>query len=202
MNSIHDQPERPDFVPEHLPWPVPKEMTQKQMREAGYPWKIWVTPRNPRKKRVIKESHAVRDPSKNLFVRMQQTEEGRALWKLWTDKRHAAKLGRPHGSTEGYLKSERDKIKSKAKAEAVEIVKYMEQEKGFEIPKREFAKEAITTAVEIMRREDIHPKDKLAAAKAVMEWTLAKPASESNVNVRTAESFLEDIAAEMNQEKK
>lgn len=121
---------------------------------------------------------------------------------LWTSKKTSGKLGRPHGSTEGFKKSQRDKIKAAAKAEAIEIVKYMENEKGFEIPKREYAQEAITTAVEIMRREDIHPKDKLAAAKAVMEWTLAKPASEANVNVRTAESFLEDIAAEMNIEKK
>lgn len=133
---------------------------------------------------------------------MQQTEEGRALWNLWRDKRKGSKLGRPRGSTEGYLKTERDKIKAKAKAEAIEIVKYMENEKGYEIPKREFAKEAITTAVEIMRRDDISPKDKLSAAKAVMEWTLAKPAIETNMNVRTAESFLEDIAKEMNLEKK
>ena len=124
------------------------------------------------------------------------------MWKLWTDKRHAAKLGRPLGSTEGILKSKREKIKHKAKAEAVVIVNFMEQTKGYEIPKQEFAKEAIVCAVEIMRRDDIHPKDKLAAAKTVLDWTLAKPATEANVNVKTAESFLEDIAAEMNLEKK
>ena len=82
------------------------------------------------------------------------------------------------------------------------LVEFMENTKGFEIPKQEFAKEAIVTAVEIMRREDIHPKDKLSAAKTVLEWTLSKPATEANVNVKTAESFLEDIAREMNQEKK
>lgn len=201
--SIHDQPERPDFVPEHLPWPVPKGIYGTQMREMGYPWQIWVTPRNPRKKRFQKDNSAQRQNPNNYFYRLQQTEEGRALWKMWTDKRKAVgvQLGRPRGATEGVLKTSREKIKSKAKAEAKIIVEYMEQ-KGFEIPKQEFAKEAIQTAVEIMRREDINPKDKLTAAKTVLEWTLSKPATEANVNVKTAESFLEDIAKEMNQEKK
>lgn len=201
--SIHDQLERPDFVPEHLPWPVPKGIYGQQMREMGYPWRIWVTPRNPRKKRVQKDQSSQRGNLNNYFYRLQQTEEGRALWKMWTDKRYAegVQLGRPRGATEGVLKTKREKIKGKAKAEAKIIVEYMEN-KGYEIPKQEFAKEAITTAVEIMRRDDINPKDKLTAAKTVLEWTLSKPATEANVNVKTAESFLEDIAKEMNLEKK
>lgn len=134
---------------------------------------------------------------------MQQSEEGRKLWKMWTDLRFApgVKLGRPRGSTEGVLRSEREKIKKKAKAEAKEIVKFMEDNKGFDIPKVDFAKEAITTAVEIMRRDDLLPKDKLAAAKTVLEWTMAKPATESTVNVKKAEDFLADIAAEMGDNK-
>jgi hypothetical protein len=109
--------------------------------------------------------------------------------------------GRPRGSTEGFTRTKREKVIHKAKAEAKEIVSYMES-KGYEIPKQEFAKEAIETAVQIMRRDDINPKDKLTAAKAVLEWTLAKPASESTVNIKTAESFLEDIAQEMAAQKK
>jgi hypothetical protein len=123
---------------------------------------------------------------------------------MWTDKRFAkgVKLGRPQGATEGYLKTKRDVLITAAKTEAKEIVKYMENTKGYEIPKQEFAKEAIVTAVEIMRRDDINVKDKLTAAKTVLEWTLSKPATETTVNVVTAESFLEDIAAEMAAEKK
>jgi hypothetical protein len=128
---------------------------------------------------------------------MQLTEEGRALWKLWTDKRFASNIGRPAGSTQGYTKFERDKLKKKAKAEAKIIVEHLIMTKGLEIPKQEFAKEAIETSVEIMRREDINVKDKLAAAKTVLEWTMAKPASETTVNVKTAESFLDEIAAEV-----
>lgn len=116
-------------------------------------------------------------------------------------KRNPANLGRPKGSTEGYTRKKRNKIISVAKTEAIQIVSYMES-KGYEIPKQEFAKEAIVTAVELMRRDDINPKDKLTAARTVLEWTLSKPATEANVNVKTAESFLEDIAAEMQAEDK
>ena len=122
---------------------------------------------------------------------------------MWTDKRFAVgvKMGRPQGATDGYNKTERNELKKIAKKEAERIVAYMETDKGYTVPKQEFAKEAITMAVEIMRRDDINVKDKLTAAKTVLEWTLAKPASETTVNVKTAESFLEDIAAEMNQKK-
>lgn len=106
-------------------------------------------------------------------------------------------MGRPVGSTTGYSKSKRDKIIHKAKAESKEIVKFMAEQKGYEIPKAEFAKESIECAVEIMRRDDINVKDKLAAAKTVLEWTMAKPATESTVNVKRAEDFLSEIAEEM-----
>ena len=81
------------------------------------------------------------------------------------------------------------------------MVKYMSEKKGFEIPKNEFAKEAIEAAVESMRMDAINVKDKLAAARLVLEFTMAKPASSSEVTVKTAESFLADIAAEMDADK-
>lgn len=62
------------------------------------------------------------------------------------------------------------------------------------IPKGAFAKEAIEAVVEVMRLDKLPPKDKIAAARTVLEWTMAKPASESTVNVKTAEDFLADIA--------
>jgi hypothetical protein len=189
---------RPEYVPEHLPWPVPKGITKKQQREMGYSWRVWSAVDNPRSVSKVKPRGG-----NDFMKRLLSTEEGRKLHKMWTDKRFApgVKRGRPHGSTDGYSRHLRKKITNKAKEEAERIVAYMESTKGFEIPKQDFAKEAITTAVELMRREDMHPKDKLTAARVVLEWTLAKPATESTVNVKTAESFLEDIAAEMNLKK-
>lgn len=153
-----------------------------------------------------KNLHQARnDPAKNLFKRMQETPEGRALWKVWTDRRFLApngkKAGRPVGSIDGYSGADLRKQRAVAKAEAKEMVKYMSEKKGFEIPKNEFAKEAIEAAVESMRMEAINVKDKLAAARLVLEFTMAKPASSSEVTVKTAESFLSDIAAEMEADK-
>lgn len=137
---------------------------------------------------------------------MQQTEEGRTLWKIWTDRRFLnpngrGLPGRPRGSIDGYSKSELNKQRKIAKQEAIKIVEYMEKEKGFEIPKQEFAKEAIVAAVETMRMDAISPKDKLTAARLVLDFTMAKPASQSEVTVKKAEDFLADIAAEMEKDK-
>lgn len=141
-----------------------------------------------------KTKPGIKDPAKNLFVRMQQTEEGRKLWDLWRAKRHApgVRLGRPPGSVTGYSGSQYKKQKAKAKAEAKEIVALMEK-KGFEIPKAEFAREAIEVAVEIMRTDAMNAKDKLSAARTVLEWTLSKPVAVSEVNVKKAEDFLSAI---------
>lgn len=163
----------------------------------------------PKKQRAKKRDKnldkARNDPAKNLFIRMQETPEGRALWKVWTDRRflkpNGKGPGRPAGSIDGYSGAELRKQRAVAKAEAKEMVKYMSEKKGFEIPKNEFAKEAIEAAVESMRMEAINVKDKLAAARLVLEFTMAKPASSSEVTVKTAESFLADIAAEMDADK-
>lgn len=77
----------------------------------------------------------------------------------------------------------------------------MEEKKGMVIPKSDFAREAIEAAVETMRMEAISPKDKLTAARLVLDFTLAKPASQAEVTVKKAEDFLADIAAEMEQPK-
>lgn len=107
--------------------------------------------------------------------------------------------GRRPGSKDGYTANDLNKQRAKAKAEAIEIVKIME--KKLEIPKDEFAREALTTAVEIMRIDAINAKDKLAAARTVLEWTMAKPSSSSEVTIKSAESFLDDIAAEIEKDK-
>jgi hypothetical protein len=103
--------------------------------------------------------------------------------------------GRRPGSKDGYTQTELKKQRAKAKAEAIEIVKNME--KKFDIPKDEFGREALTTAVEIMRIDAINAKDKLAAARTVLEWTMAKPAAQNEVTVKRAEDFLADIANEI-----
>jgi hypothetical protein len=113
----------------------------------------------------------------------------------WLKKAHA-KAGRPKGATDGYSKYRRDKMIAEATAEAKVIVKRME-EKGIVIPKDAAAREAFETVVTEMRRKDLLPKDKLAFARTVLEWSMAKPAAESTVTVKKAEDFLDEIAGDM-----
>jgi phage gp46-like protein len=145
------------------------------------------------------------DPKINLFVRMQETEEGRALWRVWTDRRFLApngkRLGRRDGSVAGYYYKEVLKQKAKAKIEAKEIVKHMENTKAVDLSKNEFAREALEAAVQTMRVEAINAKDKIAAARLVLDFTMSKPAAQSEVTVKKAEDFLAEIAAEMDVEK-
>lgn len=124
--------------------------------------------------------------------------------KEWRDRRFLnpngkGTPGRRPGSKDGYTAIELEKQRAKAKAEAKVIVEYME--KKFDLPKDEYAKEALTTAVELMRIDAINAKDKLAAARTVLEWTMAKPAAQSEVTVKKAEDFLADIAADMEKDK-
>lgn len=96
------------------------------------------------------------------------------------------------GHLDGYSLRVFRRMRARARQEAKIIVEYMMEKEM--IPKDGYAKEAIETAVELMRLDAIHPRDKLAAAKVVLEYTMAKPATEANVNVKTAEDFLAEIA--------
>lgn len=101
--------------------------------------------------------------------------------------------GRPRGAADGTTKKTRAKDRKQAREQALKDLKTM-QEKGYAIPKDQHALEAMTVTLEIMNMRDITPKDRLAAASKVLEYTMAKPASESTVNVKRAEDFLADLA--------
>jgi hypothetical protein len=89
---------------------------------------------------------------------------------------------------------------AKARAEAKDLMIHMEK-KGYVIPKDEHAKEALEVVITEMRRKDISPKDKISAAALLLTYTLAKPATETTMNVRKAEDFLNDLALEMKDDK-
>jgi len=56
----------------------------------------------------------------------------------------------------------------------------------------EYAREALHTAVETMRMP-IPPKDKLSAARLVLDFTKAKPAQKQEITVTKAEEWLEAV---------
>jgi hypothetical protein len=93
----------------------------------------------------------------------------------------------------------RQKVMAHAMAEAKQLVNIMEQ-KGYNIPKDEYAREGIEAVVAMVRLTDISPKDRLAAARTLLDFTMAKPATDTNLNVKKAEDFLADLAKDMDTE--
>lgn len=62
------------------------------------------------------------------------------------------------------------------------------------LPENPIAREAMKSAMQMLA-EDNSSKDRLAVIRTLLEWNLAKPASTQNLNVKTAEDFLDDLAA-------
>lgn len=59
----------------------------------------------------------------------------------------------------------------------------------------EFSKEALKTAVEVMR-VDGDTRSRLSAARLVLDFTKQKPVSKAEVTVGKAEAFLESLLEE------
>jgi hypothetical protein len=73
----------------------------------------------------------------------------------------------------------------------------MEKNGLLQIDKDGYAREGIEAVVTMVREKDISHKDRLAAARTLLDFTMAKPGSESTVTVKKAEDFLTDLANEM-----
>lgn len=152
-----------------------------------------------REKQLWKANH---NPETNYFKKLQQTPEGRAIWASYVARRGAPgtkPLGRKKGAKQGYSSYEVSVIRDKAKKEAETIMEQLA--KTHELPDSEAAKEALQTAIQIMRAEVETTKDRLAAAKTVLEFTKSKPAAKSEVTISKAEDFLAAILAKENESK-
>ena len=64
-----------------------------------------------------------------------------------------------------------------------------------QVPDDPRAAEALQTTIETLRTAE-SPKDKIAAARLILDFTKAKPAQKSEVTVRTAEDILDEMAEE------
>ena len=120
-----------------------------------------------------------------------KTEEGRRLRKEWSNK-PKKNAGRPKGVPDGYTKETIKPIREKAKKFAEEVVSKIDI-------KNQYAKEALETAVEILRTPSA-TRDRLASARLILEYTEAKPASKSEVTMHKAEAWLEELAKEDDKE--
>jgi hypothetical protein len=136
-----------------------------------------------------KKKYPQRAPKKNYFAELGKTAEGRAKRAEWA-KKPRKNPGRPAGVPHGYTKETIEPLRAKAKQEAERFVQIMSD--NGEAPEDDFAKEALKTAVEVMRVPG-ETRERLAAARLVLDFTKQKPASKSDVTIGKAEGFLEGL---------
>ena len=97
--------------------------------------------------------------------------------------------GRPRGVPDGYRKAQIEPIREQVKVEAKKVVEVMAKEYNIE---DEYAKAALETAVEVMRCPGDN-RERVAAARLVLDFTKQKPASKSEVALSQAEDFLSSL---------
>ena len=147
--------------------------------------------RKERAKSVKTAKQPQKAPKNNYFSTLMSTPEGRELRKQWSTKPRK-NAGRPKGVPDGYTKHEIEPIRAKAKKEAKEVVKIMADKYDIE---DDYSREALETAVEVMRVPG-ETRERLAAARLVLDFTKSKPVSKSEVAVAKAEDFLASLLTE------
>lgn len=151
-------------------------------------------PRKPRPKspsKVGSGKHPQKAPKSNYFASLMQTEEGRALRRQWSTKPRK-NPGRPKGVPDGYRREQIEPIRAREKQEAKRIVEIMSKEYSIE---DEYAKAALETAVEVMRVPGDN-RERVAAARLVLDFTKSRPVSKNELAISKAEDFLAGLLEE------
>ena len=152
------------------------------------------SPRKPRAKSPSKKGqgkHPQKAPKNNYFATLMQTEEGRALRRKWSTKAKK-NAGRPRGVPDGYTRERIEPVRAAIKEEAKRIVNKMSQDYNIE---DEYAKTALETAVEVMRCPGDN-RERVAAARLVLDFTKSKPVSKNELAISKAEDFLAGLLAD------
>ena len=90
---------------------------------------------------------------------------------------------------DGYRKEIIEPIRSKVKTEARKVVEIMAEQFNIE---DEYAKTALETAVEVMKTPGEN-RERVAAARLVLDFTKSKPSAKSEVSISKAEDFLASL---------
>ena len=151
-------------------------------------------PKNPRRKTPRKNPNMARPAHKNPLALQHKTPEGRAKFAamMKTKKNGGRPLGVPDGYGDGKIKP----IVEQAQKDAKKVVSIMKQDYEINDPR---AEEALETAVEIMRTP-VHNRDRLQAAKLILDFTKVKPVAKSEVTLNNAEAFLSSLLDEGEQD--
>tara|TARA_A100001011_G_scaffold324765_1_gene347276 strand:+ start:381 stop:908 length:528 start_codon:yes stop_codon:yes gene_type:complete len=138
--------------------------------------------------KVGKGSHPQRKPKNNYFSNLMTTPEGRELRKKWSQNKNPnIKRGRPKGVPDGFTNETIIPIREKAKQEAKKVIEIMADQ-----IEDDFSKEALQTAVEIMRMPN-DTRSRIASARLVLDFTKSKPVAKSEIAVAKAEEFLASL---------
>jgi hypothetical protein len=157
--------------------------------------------KKPRKKRRKRSPRPTR--YRGRLKRPGVVAAQKALWAdpVWKaammEKRRLAGIAKRgfssrFGVPDGMRKAEAEKLNALAKESAKQTMSELEKAGVLDDADAQ-AKEALETTIEIMRK----PGDKkvqLAAARQVLEWTKAKPATKTDLTVNKAEAWLAEIS--------
>lgn len=113
-------------------------------------------------------------------------------------RERSKEVGGRTGIPDGCTRAQAQAAMEKATQEAKEIVRIM-AEKGM-IDEEALGNEALQYAVSVIRAGIHQTREKLQAAKLVLEYTKAKPAQKSEVSITKAEDFLSALLAKENGE--
>jgi hypothetical protein len=108
--------------------------------------------------------------------------------------------GRTRGHVFGIRKKTFLRYQTDADRDARKIVKHMVDKKIW-TPDNDISAEAMKELVTVLRHKGLTAKEKILAAKTVLEFTQRKPVQESDVNINTAEQFLEGILVDVKKER-
>jgi hypothetical protein len=97
------------------------------------------------------------------------------------------------GIPDGLRRAEAEQKREKGEAQATRIVKLMIEKYNIE---DEHAQIALEYAVGVIKAKADGTRDKLAAARLVLDFCKTKPASKSEVTIKSAEDLLADLDAE------
>ena len=121
-----------------------------------------------------------------------KTEKQIAVWKEAISQGRKGNRGRPLGLPDGIGKEAFAIHKAQVDAEAVIIMRKIVEDNELDSVEDRYAIEALDTAVKIMRTQG-DARNKLGAAKLILEYTKAKPSTKSDLTVHTAEDFLAQV---------
>lgn len=142
-------------------------------------------------KKTLTKPQMARPKENNYFYKMMQTEEGRALRQKWATKPRK-NGGRPVGVPDGHTKESISPLRVESRIYAKRVVELMSKEYNIE---DEYQKEALETAVSILRL-DGQTRERLSAARLVLDFTKSKPVSKTDVSISRAEDFLASLLTE------